>query len=326
MTDIKKDIYDIENNPKQALDQPDPRDYQYTDIYWSFAGTTPESDLNKKLRLALAQNKFAKAIDYLDRHQIIENQYVDEDTKKSCTRQGIVNVYNAQWLLQYLIEWIDDYEHISAKPMRMEHEKRRYDKYWIEYWSLGSTIQSALQQAKEWKYLAGYADAPTVNDAIDAINRLHFIYTGSNNWLWSAIGVKWTYKRRTDWKRVWHAFAWAVAYDLEWKFFWGIDSSWRRFFKIPFREWNTLYTRYACIREDDDKLRAYKEARKKEANKKVYKQRHAIFDETIVRDWIMWNEIAKYPWIQPWEVEVFRENTHWRANIMRALKKKNSFE
>jgi len=314
----KKDIYDIDNSQDQAIDEPDFRDYEYTEIYWDIAGTPVESEFNKKLRLALSKEKFSDAISYLQSKQQIENQYTDQETKKSCTRQGIINVVNSQNLLKYLVEDLD-YTHLSAKPMRLEHEEWRYKLAWVEKWTLWSSLQSALQQAKDKNHTAWYAKAMTVNNAIDAINRQHFIYTGSNNGNWSQIWAGWMYKRRTDWKIVWHAFAWAVAYDLDRQFFWAIDSSWRKFFKIPFSEWNTLYTRYAIIDRDDEKLAKYKASK---VNKKDQEKRqwfHRIFLATIERNWIMRNNINDYPWITQEELTTFRENTEQRANIMREL-------
>ena len=302
----------------QAFDVPDLRDYRYGDIYGDVSSYT-ESEFNKKLREKLHEWGYDEIIDYLQKHQEVENQYDDKQTKKSCTRQGTVNVVNSQNLLKYLVAELE-YEHISAKPMRLAFEKERHESKGILPGKMWSSLQSGIKQAKERGYIGGYATANSVAEAIEAINNLHFIYSGSKDWDWSKIPAGWVYKQRTDSRIVGHAFATAVAYDLEGRFFWAIDSSWRKFFKIPFDMWGTLYTRYALIDKDDAKLEAYKKSLENQETSQLREKRNNVIDETIERDGLMWNAIAQYPGISNEDLLAFREYTHQRANIMRKIK------
>ena len=70
-----------------------------------------------------------------------------------------------------------------------------------DIYDIDNSQDQAIDQPdfRDYEYTEIYWD-------IDAINRQHFIYTGSNNGNWSQIWAGWMYKRRTDWKIVWHAF------------------------------------------------------------------------------------------------------------------------
>lgn len=263
MTNLTKQQIDeivnsIENNPEQAIDEVDNRDYSYSDIYWDL--WSEESEFNKKLVAFLRKGQYDNVLDFLRDKLIIQNQGADAATKLSCTRQGMVNIENAQNLIEYGIAGLK-YVQRNAKERRVAYEQWRYERYGIKPRTKWASLQSAVDESKNLGHIDGYAKVYSVEETIQAINRLHFIYTWSSNGDRRHTVKTWVYRKRSDNKFVGHAFVWAFAYDLEGKFFRACNSYGPEngFFKIPFSEWSGMYSRYAIIDKVDAAFIAYKQ-------------------------------------------------------------------
>lgn len=218
--------------PNWWRDEPDSRDRTYEAVY---------GDL-------VWQEKKEFPLDQL----IIRDQFANPDTHMACTRYGIVHINN--W--QNLIEHWPNYTQINPRLLRQQYISK-----FPEAKTRWSSKQSAMKQMIEWGYTEWYAYCPTVEDCKDAIDNWKYIYTGSNNGDRVKTLQTGIYHIQDE-RIVWHIRA-VVKYDDAQECFIGINSVRKNpVFKIPYKLWDTLYTKHAIL-DKDDHILSFKERHKK---------------------------------------------------------------
>jgi len=231
----------IQMPPSAALDKPDQRDLEYSELV--FGDTAP---------VVKVQFPYSRV------H--IPNQGADPLMYMSCTRQGVLNINNAQNIVE---------SDLSGKPAVFTDPKVLWQKRIAEKPSVqkdGDSLQSALNQMIAEGLIAGYSRVGTIDAMIDAVMRGHWLYSGSNNWNWTAVREQKIYSKRTDGQIVGHAFAAGVDVDVAQKTFKGINSYGDNngYFDIPFDEMTGLYTIYAIAdARDEAAIAAYQALKNK---------------------------------------------------------------
>lgn len=184
---------------------------------------------------------------------IIFNQWADPDTEMSCTRQWLGNITNGNNLISHEFQdpllaktkWIEAY----IKNSRIKAQ--------------GDYLQNALDQFLADKLIAGYYIVSGKQEHMDAIDKWHYIYWGSNNGDWVSVRDKKLYAIKTP--SSWHAFVKGVAYDdiwLTWINSYGEDNG---YFTLPWELCDTTFTSYAIIDfVDEAEILAYKQKKSME--------------------------------------------------------------
>jgi len=201
-----------------CFDNPSPLDYQASELLGAITGS-----------------KRTFPFDLLQ----IFNQWADKDTLMACTRMGMANITNWQNLLAQGTQ-----EFALGKRLWIDAMKR-YPKIKEN----GDYLQNALKQFLKEKLIAGYYIVKTVEEHKQAIDKGHFIYSGSNNGDWTKVRDENMYAIRTP--SSWHAFVKWVAYDevgLIWINSYGDSNG---FFTIPWELCDTTYTSYAIVDHED---------------------------------------------------------------------------
>lgn len=228
MSDIlEKDTYTPPVEPNNAgYDLPDERDWDYDDII--------ALDKTKKSEEWGSVDKLQTIKDFLT----IYNQWADSQTINACWHYWLQHNINSARLFYGEVQTDPKLTRIPFQDERTDEQKFR-----------GTSVQQNLNWFKNNGRIKWYGKAMSIQSAITAIDRWDFIYTGSNDWDWTAVRVEWVYKQRTDGKVVWHLFC-IIGYDDRW--FIGVNSYGQRngFFYLPYELYNTLYTRYAVIYKD----------------------------------------------------------------------------
>jgi len=170
----------------------------------------------------------------------IFNQWADKDTLMACTRMGMANITNGQNLLA---QWTQEFA--LGKRLWIDAMKR-YPKIKDN----GDYLQNALKQFLKEKLISGYYVVKTIDEHKQAIDKGHFIYSGSNNGDWAKVRDEKVYAIRTPSSG--HAFVKGAGYDDEGLI--GINSYWDTnwFFTIPWELIDTTYTSYAIADFDDE--------------------------------------------------------------------------
>lgn len=202
-----------------CFDKPNPMDFKSEDLMGAFADKTktfPKDLLN------------------------VPNQGIDPKTTMSCTRQGLANITNGNNLIS---QWTQD--SLLAKRKWLEAVDRSP---WIS--ATGDYLQNALNQFKEDKLIAGYYIVSGKDAHMSAIDKGHFIYSGSNNGDWGNVRDKWIYAIKNPSSG--HAYVKGVEYNdkgLIGLNSYGIDNG---FFLLPWELCDTTFTSYAIIDFDDE--------------------------------------------------------------------------
>lgn len=158
------------------VDTPDERDIPYRDLVL-VGGSTAD-----------------KVVFPMDR-LIIQNQAAQDITSMACSRYGATHIINGQTLLtedKQDLQGIDLWKRYLEKNPSAERN--------------GATLLSALDQAKKEGLISAYGTIDTVELAIEAIDKGHFIYTGSNNGDWISVRDKNLYALRTDSQIIGHCW------------------------------------------------------------------------------------------------------------------------
>lgn len=214
--------------PNAAIDAPSDRDFEYSEVPFGA--------------------EEVKRIPFPRDRLVIQNQAADPLMYMSCTRQGICHINNWQNILEGDTQWRGA---LLTDP-RVLWEERIETRPSVK--SLGDTLQAAMDQMLARKLIAGYARVNTVEEMIDAINRGHFIYTGSKEGDWRYVRETKKYRKRLDGGFAGHAFAGAVDYDLNTREFIAINSYWPNngYFSIGFDQIDQLYSKYAIADARDE--------------------------------------------------------------------------
>lgn len=224
---------DIDVEVNIELDVPDERDYQYDELFGS------------------AWEPTNKIVEFLPRE--IQNQWIDPLTKMACSRFGIVHAINAQ---NYAVSKIDGmrFFEISWKWMWENYLKTIPNAI-----TDGATLQSALNQMLDVKYITGYsciklanqkADEAVINSMKHSLDNTRPIYTGS---------------KLCDWKSVrdFHKYALWTGYAHIFCIVWYNESSWiainsyganNGVFYIPFELTGSLFSCYSLSDSRDDEV------------------------------------------------------------------------
>lgn len=177
----------------------------------------------------------------------IFNQWADTDTLMSCSRQWLANITNGNNLLwqntQDILLWKKEWLKAVAKNPSIKVN--------------GDYLQNALKQFKTDKLISGYYVVTTREEHEAAIDKWHFIYSGSDNGDWNSVWNNKIYKTKPN--GFWHAFVKGCAYDEDGLT--GINSygTQNGFFKIPWDLIGTTFTSYAIIdHQDAEELSIYR--------------------------------------------------------------------
>lgn len=197
-----------------GFDSPDERDYQYDMLFGS---------------------ETIEPIKFPINELTVQNQWADPITHMACSRFGIVHISNGQFLLN-----------MNAEPY---DGKRMWEAYLLANPTAeknGATLQSALTQAKDTGMIAGYATIKTIDEAKQALDRGHFIYTGSSNGNWNAVRNTKNYEIRTDNQVIGHIWS-IIGYNDSG--FTAINSygAENGYFHFPYNLFDTTFTKYAVI-------------------------------------------------------------------------------
>lgn len=179
---------------------------------------------------------------------IVQNQWAQPLTKMACSRYGMAHIANGQNIL--LDKW-QPYQWIDLWKSYLEINPQAE--------TSGATLQSALKQAKDTKIISWYAVVKTIDEAKQAIDRGHFIYTGSSNGDWVSVRDKKIYALRTDSRIVWHVWV-IIGYDDTG--FIAINSYGQNngYFSLPYNLFDTTFTKYAIIpTQEIDTILLYKQ-------------------------------------------------------------------
>ena len=208
-----------------CFDEIDDRNYIYNDIFGSEDDNIPE--------------------EFVMFPEIIENQWIDQIMRMSCTRQSPCHIVNAQNENRTKETWIKS-ERVQVKPIWLERLKE-YPLAETQW----DSILSGLKQMKSLWHITGYSVLSSEMEMKQSIIKWRLIATGSKDWNWSKVRAWEDYEQRTDGKMVWHAFC-IVGYTTR-GWIW-LNSYWPDNwpFIIPYSLTNTLFTRYAVLDERDE--------------------------------------------------------------------------
>jgi len=175
------------------------------------------------------------AIKFPQDRLIIQNQSDKFLTRMACSRFGLSHIVNGQTLLS---RWKETTSGINLWE--------NYLKLHPEAEAQGATLLSALAQWVKEKIISSYGAVPDVDTAKLAVDKWHFIYTGSSNGDWTYVREKHIYMLRGDWKVVGHCWV-IIGYDDAW--FIAINSYGQTngYFHVPFILFGSLFTKYAVI-------------------------------------------------------------------------------
>jgi len=209
-----------------CFDLPSPLDFKASDLLGSMTGS------KKDFPIELLE---------------IFNQWADKDTLMSCTRMGLANITNGNNLLDQNAQDVL----LGKKEWLKAIAKNPKIKEWGDY------LQNALKQFVKSRLASWYYVVSTVDEHKQAIDKGHFIYSGSNNADWASVREKKLYALKTP--SSWHAFVKGVAYNETWLI--GINSYGQNngFFTIPWELCNTTFTSYAIVDfVDENAILTYK--------------------------------------------------------------------
>lgn len=210
----------IEEIQDSCKDLPSPLDYKASELLWA---------------ITWSKKTFPK-----DLLQIF-NQWADKDTQMSCTRQWIANITNWNNLL-----WQWEQDILLAKKKWIEaYLKTPIIKTQWDY------LQNALKQFLDDKLIAWYYVVKWKEEHKQAIDKGHYIFSGSNNWDWVSVRDNKIYKIKEN--APWHAFVKWCDYNDVWLVW--INSYWQNnwFFDMPWDLVDTTFTSYAIIDFVDEK-------------------------------------------------------------------------
>ena len=220
----------IENT---CTDEPKSTDYKRSDVFGD------------------EEVEWAKIVKWPKDKLILQNQNSDKRTYKACTRFGLMHCMNAENVNEFLNQWFD-YKQDNATDFWLRLQQSRWRL------NIGSSLQSALNQAKKEWFIDWYVVCETEDQMKKAIDNWMFIYTGSDKIDWTKTGQK---KETVLWCWWGHAFC-IWIYDNYW--FIPVNSFGEKrgnwwYWTIHFGMKNKLYTTYAVIDKDSSgKLNAYK--------------------------------------------------------------------
>lgn len=201
-----------------CTDNPDDRDYNYSELLWSGA-------LEEYEKIDFPNIK-------------IFNQWMKYITRMACSRCWIWHIINAQELINNWVESLD------------------IEEFWLRYLKINpnaekewATLQSALQQAKDEWLIWWYYRVNTIEEINNALDKWFFIYTWSSNWDWDSVAKDKIYKLRTDSQIVWHAWVIPKKETL-------LNSYWPNngYSTISEDLYNTTFTKYAILPKEDYNL------------------------------------------------------------------------
>lgn len=198
-----------------CFDRPNPLDYRAADLMGA-VGTIKTTPFPEEL---LA----------------IFNQGADPDTLMSCTSQGLANISNGNNLIAQ-----------GSQDILLGKNK------WIEACLKNPTIktqwdylQNRLEQYRKDGIIAGYYVVSGKQEHMDAIDKGHYIYSGSNNGDWNSVRDQKVYK--TVLKAPGHCFVKGVHYDTTWMRWINSYGASNGFFHIPWEFCDTTFSSYAII-------------------------------------------------------------------------------
>jgi len=210
-----------------CMDRPNPLDYRAKDLAW-FVGKTTKPTFPKDLIQ-------------------IFNQGWDPDTKMSCTSQGLGNITNGNNLIYQ-----------GTQDILLAKRK------WLEAVLLnpsiktnGDYLQNRLEQYRKDKLIAGYYLVEWEDEHKEAMDKGHWIYSGSANGDWNKVYNEKVYGIVA--KAPWHAYVKGTGYDHTGMY--GINSygNSNGFFLIPWELCNTTFSSYAIIDfVDEEAILLYK--------------------------------------------------------------------
>lgn len=163
-----------------CFDNPSPLDYKASELLGAITGS------GKTFPKELLQ---------------IFNQGADEETLMSCTRMGLANITNGHNLLAQ-----NKQDVLLGKKQWMKAVKAD-PKIKVN----GDYLQNALKQFVKSKLISGYYVVNTVDEHKQAIDKGHFIYSGSSNGDWASVRDKKVYAIKNPSSG--HAFVKGVSYD-----------------------------------------------------------------------------------------------------------------
>lgn len=214
--------------PNACIDLPSDRDFQHSEIPF---GAAPVE------RVKFPYDKF-----------VIQNQGLDPLMYMSCTRQGITHINNAQNIIEAEAQ---NRSPIYTDP-RVLWEERIAERPSVKV--LGDSLQSAMNQMLAKKLIAGYAKVNSFEEAVEAIVRGAYIYTGSKDWDWKHVRDFHVYADRTDGWSDGHAFCAVDFQNDSKKALKGVNSYGQNngFFDIPVEMLGSLYSMYAIYDARDE--------------------------------------------------------------------------
>ena len=214
--------------PNACIDLPSPLDYTASDFEW--------------LLWSERVTPFPKEL--LE----IFNQWADDDTIMSCTRQGLGNITNGN---NIIFQWTQD-----VLLSKKEWVKAYIANQWIK--TKWDYLQNALKQFVADKLIAWYYIVKWKKEHMEAIDKGHWIYSGSNNGDWASVRNDKVYKIKTPSSG--HAFVKAIAYDDIGMT--GINSygNTNGYFHMPWDLCDTTFTSYWIVDFiDEDAINKYKQ-------------------------------------------------------------------
>lgn len=223
MFDSTKQIFNFHKD--MNIDIPDKKDIPYQILFGS--------DIEKNIRLD---------IDFIKKYLTIFNQSSQSETKMACWCYWIHHISNILNLIEYSNQWIN---YAEINPLNPWKEYLKINPQAQYEWS---SLQTWLNRLLDNWLISWYSKLATVEEAKNAIDSWKWIYTWSMNWDWNV--VKNTHIYETKDKSYWHLFC-ICWYDDNW--FIAINSNWsiNWYFNIPYKYWDTLYSRYAVSDKKD---------------------------------------------------------------------------